>query len=310
MGSFSSATVYHNRQCARATRSSRVELIAIEFASVDATVRSSTLALFCIRFSDAHELRPSVYAAGDSIGFAARVSLERDSVVAFDLMGLGIDAASEGAAASRRRDESPPVALDHGLTVHRAGERALSLARVVGFTQRRVAIEPSFARDGATSGTTTTPPQPKVPIPAEERGGAICRARVVDRRVRRARVAFAGERVVAILAAIGAPCTAAWASAGNFAPCCGVANERPIGRAAEEPTRHPASLSRLGSSAAAERHRSDREPHEQRDQAPGGGGQVGRRHASSAIAEIRRDFARRVKAVLGIIFQALCWPEP
>jgi hypothetical protein len=74
--------------------------------------------------------------------------------------------------------------------------------------------------------------------------------------------------------------------------------------------RHPASLSCLGSSVAgAERHRSDREPDEQRDGAPGGGGQVGRHHASSAFIEIKRDFARRVKAVSGIIFQAL-WLEP
>jgi hypothetical protein len=145
MGSSSSRPFTTPGGARPAVRGSRVELIAIEFASVDTTVRPSTLALFCIRFSDAHELRSSVDTARDAIGFAARVSFECDSVVAFHFVGFSIDTASEGAAAGRRRDESAPVALDHGLMVYRAGERALSLARVVWFAQRSVTIEPSRA---------------------------------------------------------------------------------------------------------------------------------------------------------------------
>lgn len=302
-------------------------LIAKELGSVDSAVAPPAVTLFFKLLSVANKLHLVIDRARDSPRLGAGIPLESDAVVAIDLVRYGaslalFDRATLVTSTGRRRSERLTVALQHGLSVHRACVRPFELARVTGLSERGVAMDVAPVDDLAALRPTTPSPQAVASVLADERIAMIGRARIVERWRTRAPIAVLGQCVVALVDPSGARASAG-ALARDLDPYVlalrgrrragisgkgRVAHERMVGRGANRLVGDAASFPCRGPRVAADadkrrergechgRDRDGRHPPERSDQSQESlAGWLWSVEPALPIVTIRTDFSARVK---------------
>ncbi len=146
------------------------------------------------------------------MGRRARVPFLGDGVVTIDRVSVAVELASRGSATRGSGDERFPVAKEHPRPVDGAGIGPRVLARIVRFSEGRVAVEVTTGGDGASPGSTAVAPETEFPVAANERRMAIGGACVIEGRIGGTRISDRRDGVVAVIrraAALAASRTAA-----------------------------------------------------------------------------------------------------
>jgi hypothetical protein len=221
---------------------------------VQAAVAPPALSFLCEPSRRAHELGLSPLGARDPVLLVAWVPVERHGVVAVHLARIALDTAPSGAPARRcLRELAICAACEHRLPIDGARVGACLRARVARRTERGVAPHVAPALHLTSFRPAARAPQSEPALLADERRGAVRRARVVHRRTPRARVPLGSYRVVAVERAARPARTTSCAPARHRGPCepsapaaRRLAHERRRWGLAHELVRHAARRARRG----------------------------------------------------------------